>query len=500
MDNQAKDQLYGDLAYVSADRKELIENCRDSLNFFAAVAMPDVFVYDFPEIFLAVWAWLTKHALSKERVFPKLALGLPRGFAKTTLMKLFVAWCILFTERKFFLIVAATAEHANNIINDIMDILSHPNIKDIFGDWEMHKEKDKEDHVRFVFNGRNVIIKGIGTSGTPRGINVKNRRPDLILLDDAQTREEADSETISDKLYTWILGTLGKAKSSSGAVTIFVANMYPTPWSILKRLNKNPDWIKFITGGLIDGMKSIWEELRSAEELIAEYKADLAAGKPEIFAAEVLNDDTAARNTVIDFSRLPKFPYEFASVPVYKFILIDPAGYSKKSNATAIGQFSSYDSHIPVLEDLRVGIMSPGEQVRHALTLAMETGTYAIGVEAVAYQKSLLYWLNHFCEELGITGMHFFPVPVGKIDKNSSIARMFREYIAGELFIHPRVVPQVHNQMKMFNFARTDNVDDILDILKMARIAIDHEGPNLTPPDLLEAREEPGRLITTSFI
>ena len=40
--------------------------------------------------------------------------------------------------------------------------------------------------------------------------------------------------------------------------------------------------------------------------------------------------------------------------------------------------------------------MSPGEQVKNAIEFAMEHGCYAIGVESVAYQASLLFWIEHF--------------------------------------------------------------------------------------------------------
>ena len=59
---------------------------------------------------------------------PKIALGIPRGHGKTTLIKLFIVYCILFTDRKFILVMSATATLAENIIADVIDMLNEKNI------------------------------------------------------------------------------------------------------------------------------------------------------------------------------------------------------------------------------------------------------------------------------------------------------------------------------------------------------------------------------------
>ena len=69
---------------------------KESLDFLAALAMPFVYRFAFPDVFLSVWQWLL-HYVFQERTFPQLALGLPRGFSKTTVMKLFVVFCTYFT-------------------------------------------------------------------------------------------------------------------------------------------------------------------------------------------------------------------------------------------------------------------------------------------------------------------------------------------------------------------------------------------------------------------
>src|SRR5690606_823775 len=114
---------------------------KQDLNTLNALAMPAVFEFEWPVILKAVWGWLVQE-VGRTRSFPNLALGLPRGFGKTTMVKLFILYCILFTNKRFVLVMSATATHAENIIRDVAAMLDEPNIKAVFGDWNLGKEID----------------------------------------------------------------------------------------------------------------------------------------------------------------------------------------------------------------------------------------------------------------------------------------------------------------------------------------------------------------------
>ena len=86
------------------DAQEVTDLARNSMDFLAALAMPSVYQYAFPPVFLAVWNWLQEY-IFKTRDFSQLALGLPRGFGKTMMIKLFILFVILFTNRRFILIL-----------------------------------------------------------------------------------------------------------------------------------------------------------------------------------------------------------------------------------------------------------------------------------------------------------------------------------------------------------------------------------------------------------
>jgi len=470
--------------YISSEVHELAKN---DLDFLAGMAGPTTFEYCFPTVFLSVWSWLLTY-IHKTRDFSSLALGLPRGFGKTTLMKLFILYCILFTDRKFILVISKTSTKAEAIISDVIDMLNEPNIKRVFGDWSLGAETDNQKLKKFGFRGRNIILAAMGVEGDLRGMNLKNSRPDVMIFEDVQSSEDADSEQVSDKIEKWMLGTAMKAKSPKGCMYLFVANMYPTPWSILRRLKSNPSWIKFIAGGILSDGTSLWEELQPIEQLISEFDRDMAAGRPEIFYSEVLNDENASANNIIDFAKLPAYPFSDDDEVAGKGIIIDPSGNKTSSDATSIGYFEVHNGK-PVLREVLEGQLSPGDTIRETIKMCLRTGTRLVAIESNAYQASLCYWSNFICQQMGIVGIEFVEVYSGSQSKNTRILSMMKSYKAGDIYIHQDARAAAHMQMMMFNPLKTNNTDGVLDLLTYMYKVIEMYGEFLISFNILNEQE-----------
>ena len=215
---------------VSAARDKLTELCRTSLDFLASIILLEIFAYGYPKLFHAIWQMLCDAALQGKGK-PKYAIGIPRGFSKTIILKLYVVWLVLFSERQFILIICNTATHANNFIADVADMLDNNTLVKLFGNWRAGIDKltgiDRQDLKKFSFRGRNIIIAAMGTGGSPRGLNIKFVRPDVIIMDDMQNRDEAKNPEIAAEQLTWMLGALMMACHPQRCVFIFVGNMYP---------------------------------------------------------------------------------------------------------------------------------------------------------------------------------------------------------------------------------------------------------------------------------
>jgi len=466
---------------------------RESLDFLAALAMPTVFRYLFPPVFQSIWHWLLSY-VNRVRDFSQLAIGLPRGFGKTMLIKIFILYCILFTKKQFILIICGTQTKANNIITDIMSMLSERNVQKVFGDWKLGAETDRQDLKRFGFRGRNIILMGAGAQSDIRGITLENQRPDVMIFDDIQTREDADSEIISKNLDTWMIGTAMKAKSPHGCLFIFIGNMYPTKHSLLRKLKHNPTWTSFIAGGILSDGTSLWEELQPIEQLKKEYQNDLSMGRPEIFFAEVLNDENASINNLVDLTKLPKYDIPEGEIHQGNFIIIDPATDKPGADSVTISYFEIHQA-IPVCKHIIEGRLSPGDTIVESLKIALSRNCRVIAIESNAYQYTLKYWFEYICMQRAIVGIEAVEVYSGSYSKNSRILGMFKSLLAGEILIHPSQQAIVNLQISQFNPLKRDNTDGILDCLTYAPKVIELYGALLLGGTIVEEQEAGTRRV-----
>lgn len=447
---------------IQAKAQDFFLAAKHDMNLFAAICTPELAIYAYPERYQAIWQWLLTYAYQK-RTFPRLALGLPRGFSKTTVLQLFIAYSVAYTEKQYVVIFAALPDLAHKVLGGAWAIINSPNFQAIYGVPKIKHER--QDEVQFWLRDRLIILQARSAGTSIRGTNVEGVRPDLIIFDDIQKREDSKSQTLADALKDWFQNTALKLRSPFGCMYVFLGNMYPTEHSLLRWLCRQPAWVKFITGAILSDGTSLWEQLFPVKQLLEEYQADCDAGMKSSFMAELMNDENASLNTSLDTTKITAYTNPYGLAAEGKFIIIDPSTGKANKDAVGIGQCGIYEGK-PYLERLRVGAFSPGDTIKEALTLAMETGTRLIVVEAVAYQETLLYWFERFAQELGLhNSLIFVPIHPGSSSKNSRIVDMFRGWMAGELGVCSESWNAALAQATSFDPRRGDNTDEILDIL-----------------------------------
>ncbi len=455
------------------DRSEFAAALEQSFDLLAGTALPATCTLAWPPTYQVMWKYIVSE-VQKQRGFAFIYLGIPRGFCKTTFVRLFVLFVTLYTQRNFVAIFNKSAELAENSLASIQNMLDEPNITSTFGNWRAGIIRDTLDCKQMSFRGRNLVLGALGINGSIRGLNILDRRPDVMIYDDIQSWDNAESVPLSDELLTHFTGTVMKAASKFRCLHIFIGNMSPYPGSILKKLKYNPMWTGIIAGGLLADGESFWPELQSKEQLVQEYINDASMGKGAIFLAEILNDDSAMAKSGLDTTLVPIVKEElFAEPHQGGFIIIDPSGRKKRSNNTEIGSFSMYDG-IPYFKERRYGIMSPKETIKNALALALEESIGLICVEAVAYQETLLFWFQEVIDECGIEGITIVPLHPGGISKNARIMKMFTQltpdrdmHITGTaaIMLGSKVRSMVLDQAQSFDPLKQSNTDDLLDIL-----------------------------------
>lgn len=470
---------------VAVDSTSVRQSAK-GLNPLAALAMPHVMEFLFPPLYVYFWGRCIKLLTQTDTRFPKLALGIPRGHAKTMFLKLLILFIILYTKRRFILVICARADLANAVVSDVVDMLSHDNIRNLFGNWDEDLEIDRQDTKRFTFRGRTVILKGVGQGTSFRGISEKLARPDVMIFDDSQTKECASSETTALEYAQWFRGTAMKAKDPKFCFYLYVGNIYaklelaaPTKRQpeglfgcMLKNLKNSRHWESIIVGAILADGTALWEELQSLEQLLDEYQEDIEAGQEEVFLAEVMNDDEAVNTNLFDETKVPPYPFAHDVTEQASYLIIDPSLGKSTSDDQQVGHFKVIDGHT-VLWEVRNMQCSAPDLVRQCIDWCLEENIPAICIENYAYQASLGQWFEAVMNPdsdlsldgiSGLAGIEILLVSHGRASKNSRIKSMLKEVMGGDLIIHPQAKAILYSEITTFNPLKTNNRDNTLDV------------------------------------
>ena len=156
---------------------------------------------------------------------------MPRGVGKTTWVKAAIAWGLATGRLHYAVVFCATTELASAIIDDVWRIFEDDafaadfpeiavpiaqagGLSQRFAAQHQHgrltriKRSAREIHLPTIegspSSGAVLVARGAGAK--TRGLVRGKRRPDMVLLDDLQSREDARNPTRVKKLVEWIGG------------------------------------------------------------------------------------------------------------------------------------------------------------------------------------------------------------------------------------------------------------------------------------------------------
>ena len=123
-------------------KDDIINLASTDMDMLAGLAIPEVLNLLFPPVFKAIWQLITEAAYLPDDT--QLAIGLPRGFGKTTVVKLYILFLVLFTNKRFILITALNQDKAKAILRDVDLLLTSPNIRALFGNIKADSSSDNK--------------------------------------------------------------------------------------------------------------------------------------------------------------------------------------------------------------------------------------------------------------------------------------------------------------------------------------------------------------------
>ena len=467
------------------DREQIIRKCVTDLNFFSKFMMPEVCKLDYPELLEAVWrSWVDGLVVtSTQRVEFKAATAIPRGYTKTTLIKLFIAYTVMFSKQSFVVVVGSTDSNAQNIVADVMELFNSPQVRSVFGNWDVDVKNNSAELRKFAWLGKTVILFPKGAVTKLRGLNIDNRRPEVIIMDDIESEEVAKSDVESAKLASWVFNTLIPTFASDGGLALFVGNVYAYPGSLLNTLRRMRGWTKLILGAVLSDGKPLWGALHSLRKIIQAYQDAVVAGQARSWLAQYMNAVKDEVHNAADLPAIHKAAYDALATlgldhdPLSlltqadaNYIVIDVATDKKDADDHALLVVSAYGDYLFCVA-AHVGILSPQQAVQQSISMALENNAPSLFLEEVGYQYSFKSWWEEKVAEAKLEStLEMMTVSPERTNKVSRIVNAIEALNSGEFYIHPSLFGQFKSEVSEFDPTKKNNKDNLLDAIHYAPI------------------------------
>ena len=138
----------------------------------------------------------------------------PRGSAKTTAMTFSAVLCsALFRDRDFILLVSKTEGQVARFLSNIKaELLANEELKTQFKVKRLIKDTETEIIVEME-DGHQFCIIVKGSEQEVRGLQWNGKRPNLIVIDDAEGAEQVMNPQRREKFRNWLFNDLLPAGS-----------------------------------------------------------------------------------------------------------------------------------------------------------------------------------------------------------------------------------------------------------------------------------------------
>ena len=412
---------------------------------------------------LCLFPALTNRKEQDIRKLLRFALGLPRGHAKLPSSKFWLSGWLFMTKAKFILIVCANAPLAELLLSDIHDILKSDNIQVVYGDWEGDFPQIPPTQRNLVFHDRSIILVARGWKGGIRGINLKHSRPDVIFLDDVQTKENSESETESKTLLSELIGTIFKALTPLGnKLIIYVGNMY-SDHCILAQFKKKPrlDFYDHWSNShrlqtTLAGTFSLWKLSWKVITMMKPWEW-LMSGLQKSWMILRIQHKVFSRTHF----RLPDSRTWFHSCNwrfYYNWPSRIPENFGRKCNRRASEVWKLRSD----CRNCERNSRSRADNYSGSF-LAIKWRCSLICIEDTGYQMTLAFWMNKYIVQYSLSDLVVLPVSPTAGTRNPASDFLSRIFMQRTIIHDPVTRRDFTWQASMYKVGKPNNRDDLLD-------------------------------------
>ncbi len=389
------------------DLKELIELCAGDSELFSRTFFPKAFRQAPPLFYREFWRTLE----GPERL---VNIQMARGFSKTTRLRSYTAKRIAYGISRTILYIGKSEGHAIRSIKWIKQNIEYNRMLGrVFGLQRGNRWSDIEIQILHGIEQHPVWLMGMGITGSIRGINQDDFRPDLIVIDDVCDEENSSTPEQRAKIEDLVYGALLESLAPRSEAPESKLVMLQTPLNredISMKALTDPSWSSITFGcwtretadlANIDEQRSSWPARWSDEEVRKEKKDAIRRNKLSVFIREKECKITSPETS--SFKQVWIKRWQLLPPTMTTILAIDPVpppsdiqvkkGMSKK-DYEAFAVVGAYGGNFYV-RAVRINRgHEPNWTINTFITLATDFKIRQAVLEAVAYQRTLKWILS----------------------------------------------------------------------------------------------------------
>jgi len=363
------------------------------------------------------------------------AIKVARDGAKTTCLRAFASKRIAFGISRTIVFVGKSEEAAMKSVDWLRRaVMYNHEWRETFGLEKGEQWSGSQIDIRNTVLGISIRVIAIGITGSTRGINIDDYRPDLIIVDDPCDEENTATPEQRLKINNLFFGSLYNSLAPKSDMPEAMMALLQTPLDgedLIEVAMRDPSWNSASFSIFMPDGTSSWPQRYPTEELLKEKEAFTDRGQLNVWMREkevtIVSDETTLWKK--DFLQLDTLVPEGGVT----YISCDPTPPPKEGNKVSSARahrlddfviiaFKVYRGDIYILEGWSAKSPLPTEWQNKMFEMVVRWRPMRVGIETVLFARTIKYDLERLMREK----QHFFQImPIE--DKRSKTLRITNE-------------------------------------------------------------------------
>jgi len=391
---------------VSIDLQEAVQLSAIDTDFYGRFFFPQTIRQKSPDF----------HALMDAKLegpSRKVSFMVFRDGAKTTKLRIFLSKRIAYAVSRTILIVGKSQDHSRRTVEWLMSKVEYNRLWASM--FNLRKGKKWTSEEIEIFHGTDDVpirIIALGITGSTRGINVDDYRPDLIVIDDPCDEENTATPEQRQKTEDLLLGSLVNSLAPASEfpnAKIVLLQTLLHPDDVISKCTIDPSWDSLRVSVFREDGTSAWPDRYPTKELLAEKEGYIQRGKLPLWMREKECKIVAGELSVFRMDLMQYYETLPPEEEMTVFVSCDPVPPPSESAIAkglvgndfeawaAVGVWRDPYTNIKKIFVLETSLMKghdPDWSVMKFFEFLDRWHPIKVKVESVAYQRTLKWLLE----------------------------------------------------------------------------------------------------------